>query len=239
MLDVDTVEKRFGGLCAVDKVSLSVAEREILALIGPNGAGKTTLFNLIAGALAPDAGSIRFQGEALPAGDAAGTCHRGLARTFQIPQLFGSMSVLDTVMVGALRRHADIGRARELAREVVQRVGLGGREDQPSATLTISGKKRLEVARALATGPRMILLDEVMAGLVMAEVAGILELIRTLRDGGMTVLLVEHNIEAVLSVADRVVVLDQGRKIADGAPRAVLDHPDVVRAYLGDDCVIA
>jgi len=235
MLELDAVHKTFGGLCAVDRVSLSVAAQEIVALIGPNGAGKTTLFNLVAGALAPDSGAMTFQGKPLPVGDAAATCQSGLARTFQIPQLFTSMSVLDTVLVAALRHGADIAQARGRAQQIVARVGLGGRERQASTTLTVSGKKRLEIARALATQPHMILLDEVMAGLVTAEWVGILDLLRTLRADGMTILLVEHNIDAVANVADRIVALDQGRKIADGAPRAVLEHPDVVRAYLGDD----
>lgn len=239
MLEVRNVERRFGGLIAVRDVSLEVNEHEIVALIGPNGAGKTTLFNLVAGVLPANKGDIRFRGESITGFGSARICSVGIARTFQIPQLFTSMSVVDTVMVGALTRTPSIAVARERAIKVLAQVGLGDRAHQRSATLTISGKKRLEIARALATSPSMILLDEVMAGLNAPEVHKLLDLIRTLRTDGMTVLLVEHNIEAVLNVADRIVVLDQGKKIADGAPREVLNQQNVIGAYLGDDYVIA
>ncbi len=239
MLEVRNVERRFGGLIAVNQVSMRVAEHEIVALIGPNGAGKTTLFNLIAGLIPVNEGEILLNGKSILGLGSARICHEGLARTFQIPQLFTSMTVLDSVMVGSLTRTASIAGARQIAQAALEQVGLGDRPHIQSRTLTISGKKRLEIARALATQPHMILLDEVMAGLNQPEVNKLLELIRRLRDDGMTVLLVEHNIEAVLNVADRIVVLDQGIKIADGAPREVLSQENVVTAYLGSENVLA
>lgn len=239
VLEVRNVERRFGGLIAVNKVSMRVAEHEIVALIGPNGAGKTTLFNLIAGLIPVDQGEILLNGKSILGLGSARICSEGLARTFQIPQLFTSMTVLDSVMVGALTRTASIADARKIAQRVLEQVGLDDRPHIKSGTLTISGKKRLEIARALATQPHMILLDEVMAGLNLYEVNKLLELIRRLRDEGMTVLLVEHNIEAVLNIADRIVVLDQGIKIADGAPRDVLSQENVVTAYLGSENVLA
>lgn len=239
MLEVQNVERRFGGLIAVNDVSMKVSEGEIVALIGPNGAGKTTLFNVIAGVLPANKGTVTYQGRSITGLGSARISHLGLARTFQIPQLFASMTTLETVTIGALTRTRSIKEARQHAAEVLELVGLSERTDAPSTTLTISGKKRLEIARALATRPQMILLDEVMAGLNLPEVHRLLDLIRKLREGGMTVLLVEHNIEAVLNVADRIVVLDQGQKIADGPPREVLAEKRVISAYLGDDYVLA
>ncbi|MYN13924.1 ATP-binding cassette domain-containing protein [Pusillimonas sp. TS35] len=234
MLDVRNVVRRFGGLTAVNDVSMGVAENEIVALIGPNGAGKTTLFNLIAGVLPVDQGAITFNGCHISGLGSARISRLGLARTFQIPQLFASMTALETAMIGALTRTRSIDEAGRNAAQVLDLVGLGDRKNDAASTLTISGKKRLEIARALATRPSMILLDEVMAGLNQPEVHRLLDLIRKLREGGMTVLLVEHNIEAVLNVADRIVVLDQGKKIADGPPRQVLGEKDVIGAYLGE-----
>lgn len=239
MLEVQNVERRFGGLIAVNDVSMKVAEGEIVALIGPNGAGKTTLFNVIAGVLPPNRGTVSYQGRSITGLGSARISHLGLARTFQIPQLFTSMTALETATIGALSRTRSISEAREIAAQVLEVVGLSDRRHDRCTTLTISGKKRLEIARALATRPKMILLDEVMAGLNLPEVHRLLDLIRKLREDGMTILLVEHNIEAVLNVADRIVVLDQGQKIADGPPREVLTEKRVVSAYLGDDYVLA
>ena len=235
MLEVKNVERRFGGLIAVNNVSMQVKKGEIVALIGPNGAGKTTLFNLIAGVLPLNKGDIFFRRQLISGKGSAEICRLALARTFQIPQLFGSMTVLDSAVIGALARTPSIKQARDKAVIMLEKVGLSDRMMQMATTLTISGKKRLEIARALSTEPEMILLDEVMAGLNQAEVSRLLDLIHTLRDQGMTVLLVEHNIEAVMTIADRVVVLHQGNKIADGPPRDVLNQKDVIGAYLGND----
>lgn len=234
LLEVRALTKRFGGLVAVDKVDLTVRAGEIVGLIGPNGAGKTTLFNVIAGALIPEEGAVLFEGASIAGMEAARICRRGLARTFQIPQVFASMTVLETIITGSLLHCRATADARASAVAVARRVGLGARLDVPTPALTTAEKKRIEVARALATGPRMLLLDEVLAGLNASEVAGMLALIRQLRDEGTTVLFVEHNMEAVTSVCDRVVVLDLGRKIADGTPLEVMRQPEVVRAYLGD-----
>jgi branched-chain amino acid transport system ATP-binding protein len=233
LLQVHALTKRFGGLVAVDQVDFDVRAGEIVGLIGPNGAGKTTLFNVIAGALSPEEGDVLFEGASIAGMEAARICRRGLARTFQIPQVFASMTVLETIMTGSLLQCRAITDARTAAIAVARRVGLGARLDVPTPTLTTAEKKRIEVARALATRPRMLLLDEVLAGLNASEVAGMLALIRQLRDEGTTVLFVEHNLEAVTSVCDRVVVLDLGRKIADGMPGEVMTKAEVVRAYLG------
>jgi len=239
MLEVRSLTKRFGGVVAVDSVNFSVDRGEIMGLIGPNGAGKTTLFNVGAGALAPDSGEVLFEGSSIAGMSSAAICRRGLARTFQIPQVFTSMTVLETIATGSLALTRAVADALHSAVAIAQRVGLAGREGVLASSLTTAEKKRLELARALATHPRMILLDEVLAGLNASEIADMLDLIRSLRDEGITVLFVEHNMEAVTGVCDRILVLDSGRRIALGRADEVMANPEVIRAYLGDAIVEA
>jgi len=233
LLEFRGVGKSFGGLRATDDVSFSVMQGEIVGLIGPNGAGKTTLFALAAGFLPPTDGEIHFAGRRIDGLSTPAICAAGLVRTFQIVKPFGEMSVLDNVMVGAFLRHASPREAAAVATAVLRRVGLGGREAQPASTLTLSGRKRLEVAKALATGPKLLLLDEVMAGLTQVETAEMVELVRSLRTDGISVLVIEHNMQAVMQLSDRIVVVHHGRKIAEGPPAAVAADPAVIAAYLG------
>jgi branched-chain amino acid transport system ATP-binding protein len=233
MLEVRGIAKRFGGLLAIADVSLDVAAGSIVALIGPNGAGKTTLFAVISGFLAADAGTVRFAGTALSGLKPHEICALGLVRTFQIVQPFAGLSVRENIAVGA-HLHSEARRAALAeAERVAERVGLGARLDQPAATLTVAGRKRLELARALATRPRMLLLDEVMAGLNPTEIDAIVAIIRRIRDDGVTVLLIEHVMQAVMSLSDHAYVLNNGRIIAAGSPEAITRDPAVIEAYLG------
>jgi len=233
MLKVRDLGKRFGGIAAVDGASLDVAQGEIVALIGPNGAGKTTLFAAITGFVLPDTGHVRFLGETITGLPPHVICARGMVRTFQIVQPFGALTVRENIAVGAHLHHPRRKDALARAEQVAAQVGLDKRLDQPASTLTVAGRKRLELARALATEPKLLLLDEVMAGLNPTEISEIVPVVRAIRDSGVTVMLIEHVMQAVVSLSDRAYVLNNGRIIASGTTAEVASDPNVIEAYLG------
>jgi branched-chain amino acid transport system ATP-binding protein len=233
MLELRSVSVRFGGVQALADVSLAVAAGGITALIGPNGAGKSTLFGVVSGFLAPDSGTVRFLGEDVTGLAPHRLCRAGLARTFQIVQPFASQSVRENIAVGAHLARASRREALAHAETIAERVGLAPQLDKAAGRLTVAGRKRLELARALATGPKLLLLDEVLAGLNPQEVAAMLPVVRGIRDSGVTVLMVEHVMQAVMNLAGRVLVLNEGRLIADGTPARIADDGRVIEAYLG------
>jgi branched-chain amino acid transport system ATP-binding protein len=239
LLEARGLSRRFGGLQAVAGLDLTVARGEMLGLIGPNGAGKTTVFNLLSGFLVPDAGEILLDGRSIVGLPPHAICKLGLARTFQIVRPFPRMSVVENVRVGALARHPRAADALAHAREVVARVGLGARERIPAGALTLADRKRLELARALATDPALLLLDEVMAGLNPTEIETIIALIGGIHASGVSILLIEHNMRAVMALSQRIVVLSFGERIAEGRPAEIANHPKVVEAYLGEEYVRA
>jgi branched-chain amino acid transport system ATP-binding protein len=227
------LSKRFGGLRAVQDVSFSVQENETVALIGPNGAGKTTSFNLITGFHRPDQGSVLAYGREITGLRPHDICAHGLVRTFQVAKPFGAMTVLANVMTGAFLRDKNAAMAREKAREAIAFVGLGAKELSAAKDLTTIDQRRLEMARALATQPRLLLLDEVMAGLNPSEIDQAVALIGKLSGRGLTIIIVEHVMRAIMAVARHIVVLDHGQKIAEGSPKEIVENPEVIRAYLG------
>jgi branched-chain amino acid transport system ATP-binding protein len=238
LLSVVAVSKRFRGLLAVDRVSFDIVAGEILAVIGPNGAGKTTLFNMIAGASAPDDGAITFCGERIEELSPDAVCRRGIGRTFQIVRPFPGLSVEDNVLIGALLRRSDVNAARRHAHDVMHRLDLFDKRGQLASALTLPDRKRLEVARALATEPKLLLLDEVMAGLRPTETDRMVAILADInRESGLTILLIEHVMRAVMALAHRVLVLHHGAAIALGSPEAIVRDPAVVHSYLGAEAL--
>jgi branched-chain amino acid transport system ATP-binding protein len=236
ILQVKEVTKRFGGLQALTDVTFDLPEGQILGLIGPNGAGKTTLFNVINGVYAPNRGQVIFRGEDITGKPSYEVARRGMARAHQVVRPLTELTVRENVMVGACfgREHHHLRAAARLADEALDQVGLLDRANQPSGSLNVAQKKRLEMARSLAAKPYLILLDEVLAGLNPSEITAMLETIRAIRERGITILMIEHVMQAIMSISDRIIVLDYGQLIAAGPPEEVASNPQVIEAYLGD-----
>jgi branched-chain amino acid transport system ATP-binding protein len=233
-LDVKGLSKWFGGLAACLDIDFTVEEGEIVSVIGPNGAGKTTLFNCMTGFYKPSSGKVSFYGRDITNMRADKVVSLGIARTFQIVQIISDMTVLENVMTGALVRYSRVRPAMDKAEEILNFTGLYEKKDFLATALTIADKKRLEVSMALATQPKVLMLDESMAGLTVVELRQIIELIKKIRQQGMTFVVVEHVMEAVMEISDRVIVLNTGKKIMEGTPKEVVSNPEVIQAYLGD-----
>ncbi|MEI7430915.1 MAG: ABC transporter ATP-binding protein [Betaproteobacteria bacterium] len=234
LLVIDNLSKRFGGLTANEGISFRLETAQIVGLIGPNGAGKTTLFNCIAGFYPPSEGTIHFLGNDITGMAPAQMARLGIARTFQIVRSFGSLTVLENVMVGAMLRNKRVAVARERANDALEFCGLGSRADVPAANLTVAEQRRLELARALATEPKLLLMDETMAGLTPSEIQDAVRLVQAIKERGITCLIVEHVMEGIMPIADHMIVLDYGRKIAEGTPAEISRNPAVLAAYLGE-----
>ena len=233
ILSAEGVTKRFGGLVAVNNVDIALKKNEILGLIGPNGAGKTTLFNMLSGTMPMTEGKLYYHGKPVPVPKANEMCKMGIGRTYQICQPFSNLTVLENVMVGAFIRYPRTKDARDAAYQVLERVGLASRANAGGSALTLPELKRMEVARALATQPDGLLLDEVIAGLNPTEVEKIMELIREIRESGMSIIIIEHVMRAMMNLSDRIVVINQGAKIAEGLPVEIAANPLVIESYLG------
>jgi branched-chain amino acid transport system ATP-binding protein len=239
LLEVEGLTKAFGGLTAINQVEFSTTEGEILGLIGPNGAGKTTLFNLMTGCLKPDQGTIQFRAEEIQGLTPHEISRKGIGRTFQIAKSFSHMSTLDNVMVGGFIHDRDIRNVKAAALEILEFTGLTAQRDALAENLIIGDLRRLEIAKAMATKPTLLLLDEVMAGLNPTETEEAIDIIRKIRDRGVTILIVEHVMHAIMSLSDRVIVVHHGEKIAEGIPEEVTKNAEVIEAYLGEDYLIS
>ena len=239
LLAVDRLTKAFGGLRAVSDVSFAVEAGRIVGVIGPNGAGKTTTFSLISGFLRPTSGDIVFSGERVTGLSPDVICLRGMTRTFQIMQSFPKLTVLENVMIGAYARHRSVSSARHASFDVLERLDLVDRADSLARNLTLADLKRLEIAKALATGPKLLLLDEVVSGLNPTEIGTLVEIIRRIRADGTTIIMIEHVMQAVMALSDVIVVLHHGEKIFEGPPKAAAASKQVVDAYLGEEPVLA
>jgi branched-chain amino acid transport system ATP-binding protein len=233
-LESSDLTKAFGGVVAIHHLSLRVEKGMIFGIIGPNGSGKTTFFNLVTGMLAPNSGKVIFDGKDITGLRPHQVARLGIGRTFQIPAPFSKMTVLENVMVSTFIRAPSLKIARRMAREILERVRLDDKADQQVASVTLGDRKRLELARALGTKPSLLLLDEVMAGLTPAEVKAAIELIRSLRTQELTIIVVEHIMDVILSLCDKIAVLNYGQKIAEDVPDRIINNPDVIRAYLGE-----
>jgi len=236
-LEIKNVSKHFGGLKAVEQFDLSIEKNQIFGLIGPNGAGKSTLFNCVAGVYTPTSGQVFFRGDEITGMKPWDICRKRIARTFQLVKPFKMKTVLYNTMVGAYIRSTNPAEVRDMALDVLERLKLADKKDLLAKNLTIADRKRLEVARAMATDPEMLLLDECMAGLRPNEVDGMLGMIRDIRDGGVTILIIEHIMRAIMSVSDRIAVIHFGEKIAEGTPEEISTNEKVIKAYLGESYV--